>query len=142
MEEAKHSHPIIEGIMILPPEVEVPHLVAGKCLQCGRISFPKREICSNCFDSGKVEAIKLGHKGTLNTFTIVRRSLGPKKTPYAIGYIVTPENVRLLAPLTECNFDDLKIGIDMELVFEEEPGDEGNLAVVYKYRPMRSSRIQ
>ena len=84
-----------------------------------------------------IEEIALSHEGKLATFTIVRRSLGARKAPYALGYIETPEKIRILAPLTNCNFEELRIGMDMKLVFEEEEGEDGNLVVVYKYQPAR-----
>jgi len=135
MNEVRKGRPIMDGIMVLPPSDGVPVLFAGRCARCGRAFFPKKEICPDCFDTGMVADIMLSGEGKLATYTVVRKGLGAKKPPYAIGYIDTPEQVRLIAPLTDCDFDDLRIGMDMEVAFEEEMGDDGTPIVVYKYRP-------
>ncbi len=135
MEEIPNGAPILTGIMVLPPVSEKPYLVAGKCSACGRTFFPKKEICPSCFDKGEIEEIALSPQGKLVTFTIVRRTLGTKKLPYALGYIETPENLRIFAPLAGCNLDHLTIGMEMEVVFEEEELEEGQKCIIYKFRP-------
>ena len=137
MQEIQKRRPVVDGIMVIPSLNEDPHLLAGRCSKCERTFFPKRKICPDCFENGVIEEIALSHEGKLATFTIVRRSLGARKAPYALGYIETPEKIRILAPLTNCNFEELRIGMDMKLVFEEEEGEDGNLVVVYKYQPAR-----
>ena len=136
MKEVWNGRPIMDGIMVLPPSNGGPALLGGRCSHCRRTFFPTKEICPDCFDTGMVEVIALSGKGKLATYTVVRKSLGSKKAPYAIGYIDTPEQIRLIAPLTGCDFDELRIGMEMGVVFEEEMGDDGTPVVVYKYRPL------
>jgi uncharacterized OB-fold protein len=136
MDEVYQVPPILPGIMVLPRVSERPHLVAGKCSKCGRTFFPKKEICPSCFDEGEVREISLSPRGKLATFTIVRRSPGGKKPPYALGYIETPEHLRIFAPLEGCDFDRLTIGMEMEVVFEEEELEEGRRVTIYKFRPV------
>jgi uncharacterized OB-fold protein len=135
MEKINQVPPILLGIMVLPPVSEKPHLIAGRCSTCGRTFFPKKEICPLCFDKGQIEEIALSPRGKLATFTIVRRSLGTKKLPYALGYIETAENLRIFAPLGDCDLDRLKIGMEMEVEFEEEELEEGRKFIIYKFRP-------
>jgi len=136
MEKINQVPPILPGIMVLPPVSEKPYLVAGQCSNCGKTFFPKKEICPSCFDKGEVREIPLSQRGKLATFTIVRRSLGAKKLPYAMGYIETPENLRIFALLEDCDFDRLTIGMEMEVVFEEEELEEGRKVTIYKFRPV------
>jgi len=128
--------------MVLPLSNGGPALVAGRCAQCGRMFFPKKEICPDCFDTGTVADVMLSSKGRLATYTVVRKGLGAKKAPYAIGYIDTPEQVRLIAPLTGCDFDELRIGMDLEVAFAEERGDDGTPVVVYNYHPLSEQEKQ
>jgi len=137
MEQKGKTRPIIDGIMILPPLTKTPYLLGVKCSRCGKVFFPKKDICPDCFDNGLMEEIPLSPKGKLVTFTIIHRSLGNIKTPYAIGYIDTPEQIRLFSLLTESSLNELRIGMDMEVVFLEERGDEGKPVWVYKYRPVK-----
>ena len=136
MEKINQAAPILPGIMVLPPGSEKPHLVAGRCSNCGKSFFPKKEICPSRFDKGEVREHPLSQRGKLVTFTIDRRSLGAKKLPYALGYIETPENLRIFAPLEGCDFDRLTIGMEMEVVFEEEELEEGRKFTIYKFRPV------
>jgi hypothetical protein len=113
------------------------HLVGARCSRCGRHFFPKREICPSCFDQGEMAAVALEGRGKLATFTVVRRSLGNKKLPYALGYIDIPENIRIFSSLTDCDPERITIGMDMEVVFEEEETEEGRTWITYKFRPVK-----
>ena len=136
MGDSQKATPILPGIMVLPPLSEKPYLLGGKCSKCGRVFFPKKEICPVCFDQAKIEEIALSVRGNLSTFTVVRRSLGFKKPPYALGYVDLPENLRIFAPITDCDPDRIAIGMEMEVVFEEEEGEEGRRWSTYKFRPV------
>ncbi len=114
-----------------------PHLIGVKCLRCGGYFFPKREICPSCFDKGEMREVALAGQGKLFTFTVVRRGLGSKKLPYALGYIDTPEKIIIFAPLTECDPERISLGMDMEVVFEEEEAEEGRTWITYKFRPVK-----
>ena len=128
--------PIDKNAIGLSQDGVSPHLIGGKCLRCGGYFFPKREICPSCFDKGEIKEVGLGGRGKLSTFTVVRRSLGNKKLPYALGYIETPEKIIIFAPLTGCDPERISIGMDMEVVFEEEEIEEGGAWIVYKFRPV------
>jgi uncharacterized OB-fold protein len=136
MQEVGKGRPVMDGIMSLQPSNGGPVLLGGRCSHCKMTFFPKKEICPDCFDTGRIDVVALSSKGKLATYTVVRKGLGSKKAPYAIGYIDTPEQIRLIAPLTGCDFGELRIGMEMEVVFENETGDDGMPVVVYKYRPL------
>ena len=46
-------------------------LEAGKCKQCGNISFPPRLVCPKC-KSKTFETVQLSREGKILTFTIIR----------------------------------------------------------------------
>jgi AcrR family transcriptional regulator/uncharacterized OB-fold protein len=134
--EMTQPQPIMNGIMALPPTSIIPYLIGGRCSRCGKISFPKREMCSECFNRSVVEDIRLSSRGKIVSYTVVRRGLGAGKHAYALGYVELPEKITLLAPLAEKNFERLTIGMDVEAVFEEEIGENGRPVIVYKFRPV------
>lgn len=136
MNEGQRVFPIDKNVMVLPPDGSGPHLISGRCSNCGKYSFPKKEICPSCFDHGHMEGVPLNGRGKLSTFTIVRRAPGNRKLPYGLGYIDVEWNLRVFAPLTGCDLDRLKIGMEMEVVFEEEEAEEGRRWMVYKFRPV------
>jgi hypothetical protein len=116
-----------------------PCLIGGKCTTCGRTFFPYREICPSCFMEGKVEEITLDPHGTLVSYTVVRRAPG-REVPYAIGYILTPENLMVFAPVVECNFERLRQGTKMEAVFRPKRDREGHMVISYAYRPIFNAK--
>lgn len=128
---------INEKLFKLPSPEEEPHLVAVRCRSCGELSFPKRTRCITCF-AEEMEEVALSKKGKLYSYTIVHHATpsytGP--VPYAVGAVELPEGIVILSPLTQCNFDTLKIGMDVELVLEKLYEDEnGSEVISYKFRP-------
>ena len=57
--------------------------------------------------------------------------------PYAIGFVELPEGVRVETLFTDCNFYDLEIGMEVELVLRDFYQYEGgNDLVTYMFRPV------
>lgn len=86
---------------------------------------------------------KLSSKGKVYNYTIVEQkppAYYKGEVPYALGFVELPEGVRLRTLFTGCNFDDLKVGMEVELVierlFENVEGDE---IITYKFRPVVTS---
>ena len=118
------------------------HLIANRCQRCNITFFPKRDFCINCFKDDQLEDIKLNSRGTLHTFTVVYRTTPDFKTPYIIGYVDLEKNgVRIFAPISDCEPEDLQIGMEMELVFGKrikKPMDENDKKVLaYRFRPAK-----
>lgn len=128
---------INEKLFKLPPPGKEPYLAGVKCRRCGELFFPKRTRCTNCF-AEEMEEVVLSKKGKIYTYTIVHNATpgynGP--VPYAVGAVELPEGIVILSPLTQCNLDKLKIGMDVELVLEKLYEDENrNEVMSYKFRP-------
>lgn len=142
MTNVKKQIPIREGLWTTPSAPgEKPQLIGSKCLDCGEIFFPKKAtgICTNC-QSRNLEEIKLTGKGKIYSFTVVMQQppeyyRGP--VPYGEGFVELPEGVRVETLFTGCNPDELKIGMDVEMVIEKLHEDgEGNEVIAYKFRPI------
>jgi uncharacterized OB-fold protein len=87
-----------------------------------------------------MEQIKLGHRGTLETFAVMQVGPPDFPPPYIIGYIRTKEGALVFTPITGCEAADdaLQIGEEMELVIEKIKEDgEGNSLLGWKYKPAR-----
>jgi len=140
----KKQIPVKEGLWTTPSSPdEKPQLIGSRCNLCGEVFFPKKTngICTNC-QSKDLEEIKLSRRGKLYSFTVVMQRppeyyKGP--VPYAEGFVELPEGVRVETLLTDCNFDELRIGMDVEMVIEKLHDDEeGNEILAYKFRPLTS----
>jgi uncharacterized OB-fold protein len=139
--------PIGEGLFTLPSSSsERPYLIGSKCRSCGETFFPGRLCCRRC-SSEDMEAIPLSRIGKLHSFTLVRvkppHFIG--EVPYLVGTVELPEGERVKTLLTGCRQDDLKIGMEMELVIESVGKlkapignmDAGTEVLGWKFRPLR-----
>ena len=113
-------------------------LEAGKCKKCGKVVFPHRLICPQC-GSREFETIKLPESGKLLTYSVIRvaPSQFTDQAPYAIGIVELENGVKLLAQITDCNVDELKVGMEMRIEFRriQTDGHHGVLSYGYKFVP-------
>ncbi len=121
-----------------------PYLIGSKCQSCGEIYFPKREMgwCIHCQHRG-LEDIKLSQRGKIHSFSVIMQQ--PPKfflgaVPYAYGWIELPEGVLVRAMFTGCDFENLKVGMDVELVIEKLGDDEqDNEVMAHKFKPVQGN---
>jgi uncharacterized OB-fold protein len=130
--------PIKEGLFVVNKD-GTGYLVTNKCERCGIHFFPVRTKCIRCLKDDKLRTSALNKGGRLYTYTNVYRSLPYFKVPYIVGYIdFEEERVRVFAPLAGCKMEDLEIGMEMDLVFEEmEMNEKSMQKMVYKFRPAK-----
>jgi len=117
---------------------EIPQryrLEAGKCKKCGEVSFPPRLVCPNC-KSQEFETVRLNDEGTLLTYTIIRVASDKffGMTPFAVGIVELNDGVKVTTQIADVNFDDLKIGLKLKLVFRkiQDEGKSGLHCYGYK----------
>ena len=59
------------------------------------------------------------------------------QVPYAEGFVELPEGVRVETLFTGCDFNDLKVGMDVEMIIEKlHEDEEGNEIVAFKFKPV------
>ncbi len=130
--------PIREGLFEIDKD-GLGYLIANRCESCGIGFFPSRTKCISCLNDKKLKTIKLGKGAKLHTYTTVYRAPASFNVPYTIGYVdFEEEGIRVFAHLTECKPEDLEIGMEMELFFEElDMKETEKRKMVYKFRPMK-----
>ena len=87
------------------------------CAACGKAHWYPRAICPFCA-SDKVEWREASGKGTIYTFSVMRRV----KEPYAIAHVTLAEGPTMLTNIVNCDFDKLHIGQPVAVVFQETEG--------------------
>jgi uncharacterized OB-fold protein len=107
---------------------EIPQryrLEAGKCKKCGQVYFPPRLICPEC-KSKQFEMIRLNPEGKLLTYTIIRIASDKFsiQAPYAVGIVELNDGVKLTTQIADVDFEKIKIGMKLKLVFRKIQ-DEG-----------------
>ena len=96
-------------------------LVVQRCAGCGTLRFPARTICSTCL-SREASWVRVSGRGTVFSFVIMHQAVHPgfaAETPYAVVVIQLDEGARLLSNLVDCATADVKIGMPVEVVFDE-----------------------
>jgi uncharacterized OB-fold protein len=91
--------------------------VVSTCGACGKAYWYPRANCPFC-DSDKVELRAASGKGTIYTFSVMRRA----KEPYAIAYVTLAEGPTMMTNIVDCDFDALRIGQPVSVVFAETEG--------------------
>jgi len=85
-------------------------LVASRCKTCGKLYFPARPMCSECF-SKEMEAIELSGKGKLAAYSVIYIAPSAmiqagydRKNPYCAGVVQLEEGPSICAQI---------VGVDM-----------------------------
>jgi uncharacterized OB-fold protein len=106
-----------------------------RCQNCGTyIHYPK-PICWNCL-SDNLKPERVSGRGTIYTYTIVHQAAVPGfDVPHAVVLVDLEEQpgVRICANLLDCPLDEIRIGMPVEVVFEDL-SDEISLP---QFRPRR-----
>ncbi len=109
------------------------------CEQCGHFSFPPRMACPNC-KSRSLKPFAFSGKGNVFSFTILYQTTKryQSQVPYIVALIDLEEGPRLTAQLTDIDFDEVKIGLPVEMVVRKyyEDGVDGPIFYGYKFRPI------
>jgi len=136
--------PIEAGFFTLPDDPdEPPRLLGCRCLACGEHFYPRRQICARCLGE-QLEAVELGPRGTLYTYTYVHVPLfGFRRADvggYGVGQVDLPEGPRVQAVLSG-GPGDFRIGMVMELELETLRHTEaGQAVVIYRFRPLEKAK--
>ncbi len=96
-------------------------LLIQKCSSCTKLIFYPRKRCPYCWSSDLGWQQASG-KAKVNTFTIVRDMVEPKfmaDLPYVLAMVDLEEKIRMMTRIVECDPEVVKIGMDVEVVFED-----------------------
>ena len=91
-----------------------------RCQSCGYYLHPPAPRCPDC-GGRDVAPEAVSGRGEVLTFTVNHQSWDGGTEPYAIVIVGFPEqaDLRLTSNLVECDLDDIRIGMPVEVVFEQ-----------------------
>jgi hypothetical protein len=128
------QRPVASGVFT---EGSDPRLIGGRDRRTGRILFPKPP------EDERFEELLLPHRGTLWSYTVQR--FRPKSPPYAgpipfepfaVGYVALAEAVIAESRLTDVVFEQLRIGMPMELtIIPLRTDSDGTVVTTFAFRP-------
>ena len=92
-------------------------LLIKKCRACGESHYYPRPLCPFCGSDATEWQTSTG-AGTLYSYSVMRRA----EIPYAIAYVTLDEGPTMMTNLVDCDFDRLRIGQRVRLVFTPTDG--------------------
>jgi uncharacterized protein len=133
-----NARPIAADLFKTAPELR---LIGGRHRASGRIVFPLPT------DRDTFEPIDLPQHGLLWSYTVQR--FEPKSPPYraaqpfepfAVGYVELPGALIIESRLIDVRFDELRIGMPMELATFALHTDERGAVSMFAFRPQPEAR--
>jgi uncharacterized OB-fold protein len=93
-----------------------------KCRTCGTYRYYPRAVCPACLSSD-TEWVQASGRATLYTFTVTYQNQSPgfrDELPYVLAYVTLDEvGVQMLTNVVGCPVDQVKIGMPLEVTFED-----------------------
>jgi len=113
-------------------------LEAARFKKSGRTYFPPRQVDPVNGDT-EFEIVNLPDEGKVVTYTVIR--VAPSQfgdlNPYALAIAELTDGTKVMAQVTDCNVDEVKIGMPVRIEFRkvQSEGSHGVLAYGYKFVP-------
>jgi 3-hydroxy-3-methylglutaryl CoA synthase len=109
-------------------------LYGEKCRKCGMIQFPRQRVCVDCGAKDDFDDAKLARRGKVHTFT--SDYLFPSLDPPTIETVVEVDGGgRVLAQMTDAGPQDVRIGLEVDLVLRKLHEGGGLKNYFWKARP-------
>ncbi|HVM65747.1 MAG TPA: Zn-ribbon domain-containing OB-fold protein [Acidimicrobiales bacterium] len=111
-------------------------LTCAQCASCGAFRMPPTAFCPRC-RSQEVTWAELSGRGTVFSFTVARHALTPDlagSLPYVVAVVDLEgaPGARLVANVVGTEVEDVRIGMPVEVVWEDV---EGSPVSLYRFRP-------
>jgi uncharacterized OB-fold protein len=139
--EAKYAWSAGQAMSRFLNELKAGRFVARKCNGCGRILFPPRMFCEECFRSTD-EWVPIEDTGTIETFSIsyLDKDARRIKDPILVGVLSmdgASEGMGIMHYFDEVSPDVIHIGMPVEPVWKPESEREGAITDIRYFRPRR-----
>ncbi len=137
--EAKYAWSAGESIGRFLAELKEGRLVGRKCDKCGRILFPPRSFCEECFVRAG-DFVTLKDSGTVETYSISYIDTDARRLeePIYVGVISidgASEKMGFMHYLGEVKADELSIGLKVKAVWKSKADREGAITDIRYFKP-------
>lgn len=120
---------------------EIPgryRLEAARCEGCGHVHYPARRLCPECRRSALTK-VPLSRRGKVITSTVIHVPPADllMEAPYVMALVETPEGVRFMTQVVDCEPEAIHPGTEVTLEFRRvrKEGHGGILAYGHKAVP-------
>jgi hydroxymethylglutaryl-CoA synthase len=107
-------------------------LIGAKCQSCGTVQFPPQRVCTQCHNKDQFDPIRLAEK-TGKLFTYSRDAI----TENIMGMVDLEGGGRMFGSLTDCSFDELEVGMPVQMQFRKTFYDGEKQNYFWKISPQR-----
>ncbi len=132
----KKRLPLKPYLFVMPDDPnKEPYLTAQRCKECSTYFYSGRKNCLQC-GAEPMEVAPLSGRGKLFTYTIVHKQLpgALMQVPYGIAVVEMEEGVHVQS-VVDIDYENLKVGMDMEVYFDKMAEDEeGNDLLAFKFK--------
>lgn len=101
-------------------------LLIQQCPSCGHRQFYPRALCTSC--GGDPDWLTTSGQGVVHTFTVIRQYGMPPfvdELPYVVAMVELAEGPLIMGNVTDCNVDDVHVGMAVEAHFTKVNDDVG-----------------
>lgn len=98
-------------------------LMIGKCNDTGKTYWYPRALSPFTL-SDNTTSVQASGKGQIYSYSVMRRS----PEPYCIAYVTLDEGTTMMTNIVDCDFDSLKVGQAVKLVFKDTEGGKQKIA--------------
>ena len=92
-----------------------------RCRDCGTKRFYPRAVCPTCLSSA-TEWVRASGRGSVYSFSVTHQNQAPgfrEELPYVLAIVELEEGVRLMTNVVACAPDTVRIGMAVEVVFDD-----------------------
>jgi uncharacterized OB-fold protein len=119
-------------------------LIGAKCKSCGQVGLPRTVNCLRC-GRDEFAPVKMSGKGKIYCYTMISRGGSPPEFSkqqefvgsYHVAVVELDEGPKIVAQLSDCKPEELKIELPVEATFRKIYEDEGMIRYGIKFRPIR-----
>ena len=102
-------------------------LVVQRCADCGSWRHPPGPVCPACH-SARSAFERVSGRGRVFSYTIIHHAVHPAladRVPYNVVLVELPDagNVRIISNLVDVPPEEVRVGLEVEVVFEEVDAD-------------------
>jgi len=112
-----------------------------RCANCGTVNATRRSVCRRCRSTSLVRE-RLPERARLLAFTEVKSAtdVHDEMAPYLVGLLEFEDGTRIVAQLTDADYEELRPGMEMEMVVRKiaQDGESGVIVYGFKFRPVVS----
>jgi uncharacterized OB-fold protein len=102
-------------------------LAARRCTDCGTLQHPPMPRCAACHGES-LAWVTLPPEATVYAYTVVHHPAHfalTDKVPYIVAMLETADGLKLVTDIVECAPEDVRIGMSVQLRFEQVADDIG-----------------